>query len=65
MNIKSNVNGNILTLTIDMAVTPVVSKSEATKAEAAGREPKATQIASTGGFVQFGDVKVSLNAMKA
>jgi hypothetical protein len=65
MNVKGTVNGDLLTLVINLKETPVISKSEAEKAAKAGRSPVATQIASTGGFTQFGDVKVSLNAMKA
>lgn len=66
-NIHTEVKGDKLIITIDVSAktlgTPYVSTSEAAKALKAGREPKATGIATTGGFLSCGPVKVSLNAM--
>lgn len=63
-NVSGEIKGDVLVLTINLKAPLTVSKSEAEKALAANREPRATMLASTGGFVQFGDVKVSVNAMK-
>lgn len=69
MNVHSELKGDKLILTIDVSkdtlAKPSISGSEARKAEKDKREPKATQIATTGGFANFGPVKVSLNAMLA
>ena len=64
-NVKSEVKGNLLVLTIDTSVAARVSKAETEKAAKAGREPQATQVATTGGFAICGPLKVSLSAMKA
>jgi hypothetical protein len=63
MNVKGEMKGDVLCLFIDTTVKPSVSKAEAEKAAKAGRQPEAKMIATTGGFIQFGSVKVSLNAM--
>jgi hypothetical protein len=64
MNVKGSINdAGLLTLVIDTKVKPIASKAETEKAVKAGREPEAKLVATTGGFTQFGNVKVSLNAM--
>jgi hypothetical protein len=63
-NVSGEVKGDSLILTINLKAPLTVSKAEATKAAEQKREPKASLLASTGGFIQFGDVKVSLNAMR-
>lgn len=55
MNVKGEMKGDILTLTID------VSKVARDKAPLSKSE-KSRLLASTSGFTTFGDVKVSLNA---
>jgi hypothetical protein len=69
MNVHAEIKDDKLVLTIDVSKAtldkPTVSGSEAARAAKEGRDPKATQIATTGGFTQFGAVKVSLNAMLA
>ncbi len=66
-NVQAEHKGDKLILTIDVSKhtleNPKVSTSEAAKAAKESREPKATQIATTGGFCVFGPVRVSLNAM--
>jgi len=60
--------GNKLILTIDLADKPYRSKSAIAKALAKGLDAEtvpATSLASSGGFVRCGDVKVSLNVMTA
>lgn len=63
-NVSGEVKGDNLVLTINLKAPLTISKAEAEKAAKANREPKASLLASTGGFIQFGDVKVSLNAMR-
>ena len=55
MNIKGELKGDILTLTID------VSKA-AREAAKESKSGKTRILATTSGFTGFGDVKVSLNA---
>ena len=66
-NVHTKVEGDKLVITIDISkavlAAPSISNSEAKKAEKEGRAPKATQIATSGGFLSCGPVKVSLNAM--
>lgn len=55
MNVKGEMKGDILTLTIDV--------SKATRDAAKLSKSEKTRIlATTSGFTTFGDVKVSLNA---
>lgn len=58
-NVKGEIKGDLLLLTIDLKAPLTVSKAAALKGSTTP-----TLLASTGGFVQFGDVKVSVNAMK-
>lgn len=60
-NVKGEIKGDILFLSIDLKAPLTVSKASLAKL---GDKAPATLLASTGGFVQFGDVKVSVNAMK-
>lgn len=55
MNVKGEIKGDILTLTID------VSKA-ARDAAKDSKSGKSKILATTSGFTGFGDVKVSLNA---
>lgn len=59
-NVKGEIKGDLLLLTIDLKAPLTVSKA----AFAKNPEAKPTMLATTSGFVQFGDVKVSVNAMK-
>ena len=69
MNVHGEIKGDKLVLTIDVSektlANPVISKTEQAKATKDGRTAEATQIATSGGFLTFGKVKVSLNAMLA
>ena len=55
MNVKGEMKGDILTLTIDCSK----AAKDAAKPSASG---KTKILATTSGFTGFGDVKVSLNA---
>ncbi len=68
MNVNSTVKDGKLILVIDLSVAPVQSKSAIAKAIAAKQDPStvpANLLATTAGFTSVGDVKVSLNVMKA
>jgi hypothetical protein len=70
MNVSSELKGTTLILSIDVSpkalAAAIVSKSGAAKALAAGKpEPKPSVVASTGGFVMCGPVKVAVNAILA
>ena len=59
-------DGNKVTCTFVVADKPQVSKSEQRKAEAAGREPQAKSLYTSGGFIPSGDgLKVSINVITA
>ena len=55
MNVKGEIKGDLLILTIDISKTA----QEAAKPSKSG---KTKVLATTSGFTGFGDVKVSLNA---
>lgn len=59
-NVNGVIKGDELVLTINLKAPLTVSKAALAK----NPNATATLLASTGGFVQFGDVKVSVNAMK-
>lgn len=55
MNVKGELNGDILTITIDCS-------QAARDAAEASNSGKTRILATTSGFEKFGDVKVNLNA---
>lgn len=55
MNVKGEIKGDVLTLTIDVSET-------ARQAAQPSKSGKTKILATTSGFTGFGDVKVSLNA---
>lgn len=64
MSVRSKLEGNTLTLTIDVGGTPYVSKSAIAKAMAKGLDPSklsAESIATSGGFIREGKFKYSVN----
>ena len=59
-------DGNKVTCTFVVSDKPSVSKSEERKAQAAGREPLAKSLYTSGGFIPSGDgLKVSINVITA
>lgn len=62
--VNSKVEGNKLTLTIQLADKAYVSNSEAAKAAKEGRTALASMLATSGGFTRIGDLRVSFNVMK-
>lgn len=67
MAITAKRNGNTLVITVDVdPAKATVSKSALAKATEKGLPaPAARLLASTGGFVNYDGIKVSLNAMLA
>lgn len=66
MAISAKRSGNTLVITVDFdPAKATISKSSIAKALKAGlpAPTEAKQLASTGGFVNFDGIKVSLNAM--
>ena len=64
MAIKSDLKGTVLTLTIDLAEKPYVSNSEKAKAEKEKRDPVASMLATSGGFIRLGSgQRVSFNVL--
>lgn len=67
-NVHTELKGDKLIVTIDVSAKTLegatVSNSEAAKAAKAGRQPEARLVASTGGFLACGPVKLSINAIK-
>ena len=67
-NVHTELKGDKLIVTIDVSKAALdaseASKSEIDKAAKAGREPEKRLVASTGGFIGCGPIKLSLNAMK-
>ncbi len=68
MSISAKRNGDQLVITVELAKSPYRSKSAVAKALAKGQDEStvaATMLGGTSGFERFGDVKLSLNIIKA